>query len=411
MVKSKKWNLSFLFFSTWIVGISHAESFDIDFSARARWESIDIDGESADASTIKSRAGVHYNLSENLKAFLQVDSVVSLNQGRHSDGVDQSSDPTIADPAGTELNQANLMFRWQGGEAILGRQRMVLGDHRFIGDVGFRQNDQTYDALLLKYSMLSASQLSVAYIRNVHRIFGDRAGQRLSKDDRRFSELDGVRPSALLGNHRVDGVLIDARIREWDHIELSSYGYDIYNYDHAAFSNTTVGAEGQYRKKVAEIKLSAAVELAVQNQPDQKTTGIPYHKVSTSLQYKKVQMGLRHEQLSQKNGVAFITPLATVHKFQGWADQFLLTPSVGLIDNSISVKWRSRPWTVDARYHWFKSQRSSFAIAEEADVDFIFSPNRKHEFKIRIADFKPSKGQSIKTDSVKKLFVMYAYNM
>ena len=35
---------------------------------------------------------------------------------------------------------------------------------------------------------------------------------------------------------------------------------------------------------------------------------------------------------------AFRTPLATLHKFQGWSDKFLVTPNAGLRDTYIGVK-------------------------------------------------------------------------
>ena len=36
-------------------------------------------------------------------------------------------------------------------------------------------------------------------------------------------------------------------------------------------------------------------------------------------------------------GLAFVTPLATLHKFQGWADKFLATPASGIEDAYIAV--------------------------------------------------------------------------
>ena len=44
---------------------------------------------------------------------------------------------------------------------------------------------------------------------------------------------------------------------------------------------------------------------------------------------------------SDNNGTAsFKTPLATLHKFNGWADKFLVTPAAGLEDLYASLAWK-----------------------------------------------------------------------
>ena len=50
------------------------------------------------------------------------------------------------------------------------------------------------------------------------------------------------------------------------------------------------------------------------------------------------------------NGVkGFTTPLATLHKFQGWADKFLATPVNGIEDEYVNLSARSRPSAVSTR--------------------------------------------------------------
>ena len=58
----------------------------------------------------------------------------------------------------------------------------------------------------------------------------------------------------------------------------------------------------------------------------------------------------------------FSTPLATLHKFNGWSDQFLTTPKEGLVDlyASISGKAFGGGWTV--ALHDFSADESSESV-------------------------------------------------
>jgi hypothetical protein len=384
---------------------------DISIGFRARLETADIAEQHAHALTVKARITATQTFKNDFLASLEFDHIASLSADKHSNGVDQTNYPTIADPKGTEINQAKVQTDWLDSTITLGRQEIVFDGQRFIGDLGFRQNDQTYDALRVDTQVLSGSKLSLAYIHNVNRIFGNNAEKKLSVKDTRFAALNGIRPSSLLGNHHLDAFVYRLNINEWDHVELTSYGMLIHNYDAADLSNRTIGLESQFRKKYGHFKTKAAVDLAFQKQQHKKTDWIAYRKISASIAFRKIQLGLRHEKLSERSGVSFITPLATLHKFQGWTDQFLTTPSIGLVDNSISLEWQSRPWAIDIRHHQFTSDKHHIDIGKELNIDLIYQPTREHELKLRIADFNPATGQIIKTNDVRKFFLMYSYNI
>jgi len=394
---------------------SFSASPELDFGIRTRLETAEVSDSTKDnyshALTVKARVTIKQNLFDRFNMLLQFDHVASLDTDKHSNGVNQTSYPTIVDPQGTEINQASIQTEWLETNFTMGRQRITFGDQRFIGDLGFRQNDQTYDALKLEKTLFSGSKLTLAYIHNVNRIFGDQAERQLSKNDTRFSALNGIRPEGLLGNHHIDGMLLHFNINEWDHVELSSYGYAVHNYHVPAFSNRTFGIESKYRQKFGHFKTEAAINLAFQKQQTNSSDWIPYHKLSASIAYKQVRLGLRHEVLSEKDNTAFITPLATLHKFQGWTDQFINTPSLGLVDNSINLVFNLRPLTLDIRHHIFTSDKANVDFGKEVDVDIIYKPTRTHEVKLRIADFNPADNQAIKTKDVKKFFLMYSYNL
>jgi hypothetical protein len=59
------------------------------------------------------------------------------------------------------------------------------------------------------------------------------------------------------------------------------------------------------------------------------------------------------EQLQGREGYGFSTPLSTLHAHQGWADQFLSTPSAGIRDIYASVSTRVMGINLRAVYHDF----------------------------------------------------------
>ena len=82
--------------------------------------------------------------------------------------------PVIADPDGSDLNQ--MYFDYSSRlelEVSTGRQRILLDNQRFVGGVGWRQNEQTYDAFSVTTNALSNTTIFYSYVGQVRRIFGE----------------------------------------------------------------------------------------------------------------------------------------------------------------------------------------------------------------------------------------------
>ncbi|MBV1872766.1 MAG: hypothetical protein KUG83_09495, partial [Gammaproteobacteria bacterium] len=70
----------------------------------------------------------------------------------------------------------------------------------------------------------------------------------------------------------------------------------------------------------------------------------------------------------------FSTPLATGHKFNGWADQFLGTPAQGLVDLSVTLtgKIAGGKWLV--AYHDFAADESTATIDDlGSELDLLYA--------------------------------------
>ncbi|MGI9284146.1 MAG: alginate export family protein [Pseudomonadales bacterium] len=325
---------------------------------RYRYEQVDQDNalDDANASTLKSRITLQTKEYKNFKTLIEVDDVTAIgNDGYNSlRNGEAGRRSVVADPEGTEINQAWVAY--SGIENIqlnYGRQRFNLDNQRFIGGVGWRQNEQTYDSSSISDTHLKDTTLTYAYIYNVNRIFGpDSAGPGQPDED-----LDS---DTHLVNINYQGLTIGT---------LSAYAY-LMDFDNAAaLSNKTFGIRLDGKQKLQE-NLSAlyTAEYAVQEDYGDNTSyDAGYYLLEGGLKAKKVTVKLGYEVLEGDldNSRAFITPLATLHKFQGWADQFLATPVGGIEDLYVMASATAFGVTFTAVYHDFEADEGGADYGEE----------------------------------------------
>ena len=95
---------------------------------------------------------------------------------------------------------------------------------------------------------------------------------------------------------------------------------------------------------------------------------------------------LGYEVLGSDDGnYGFATPLATLHKFNGWSDQFLGTPAQGLKDMSatISAKFAGGKWT--AIYHQFDADEASLAIDDlGSEINLLYTTKVAERFNLGV---------------------------
>ena len=117
---------------------------NVDLNFRLRYEDVEQDNALDDASalTLKSRVTVTTKPYKNFQAQLEVDNTTELADENHFDTQNDMGDhSTIADPEGTEVNQAWIAYTGFKDTTIKhGRQRVNLDNQRFIGGVAWRQN-------------------------------------------------------------------------------------------------------------------------------------------------------------------------------------------------------------------------------------------------------------------------------
>ena len=298
---------------------------------RTRYEQVDQDGidDKADAWTVRTRLG--YKTAELWKttAFVEMEDV-RVVAGVDDYAPETAGYPIIADARTTELNQAYLSIKpVEGLDIIGGRQRLILDNARFVGNVGWRQNEQTFDALTVKYAV-AGFDITAAYLTQINGIAG--------KFDAKAEDV------IVNAGYKFDGIG-----------KLSAYYYDLDEKKDLSKGLTqleTVGVRFAGKTK-GDLSFIYAAEYATQdNAVNNKSAD--YMLAEFGMGFKPVSITLGYELLGSDDGMyGFQTPLATKHAFNGWADKFLGTPAQGLQDMYIKAVAKAAGMKFVAVYHQY----------------------------------------------------------
>jgi hypothetical protein len=334
---------------------------------RLRYENVDQDGfaKEADAFTLRARAGAE--VKSGAFSFLVEGEATGAVPDNYDSGVNgKTMYPLIADPENIELNRFQLQYRPIKKAAItLGRQRINIDDQRFVGSVGWRQNEQTFDAVRFEYGDAKGLKADLTYAWSVRTIWGRDAKtsrQQAVDGDNIFANVSYPTPVGTLTGF--------AYVVDQDEAIVSLYRQ----------SSKTVGARFAGARPLSKkAKLTYALSYASQTDHGRNPNDYQadYKLAEVGLEYTAAKLGLGYEVLGADKGIAFTsfqTPLATLHKFQGWADKFLVTPPNGIKDLYGSAGYGfKKVLGVDAInaqvvYHRFDSDRLDVHYGNELDA-------------------------------------------
>jgi hypothetical protein len=350
-------------------GAEQAEDFIGDGSAsldlRYRFESVDEDTfeKNARASLLRSRLTLESGTVRGWQGLLEIDDVRSIGADSYNSTENSKTEyPTVADPEGTDLNQLWISYEREDLSTHVGRQRILLGDMRFIGGKPWRQNEQTYDGIRLQWSPTSALSIDASYVNRVNRIFGPD---------------DGGNPSDWKG----DNLFARAQYRVADAHELAAFAYRVDVDPQAGFtsgqtvnnSSDSVGIE--YEATLDTLSFRAAIAQQRDAGASTLSYRAPYYVVEASTDLLGLKWRAAHEVLGADNGIGFATPLANGHRYQGWADKFLSTPGDGLEDTWISLETRRERLGLTLRYHDFRAESSNTRFGQEVDLQLQWTVN------------------------------------
>lgn len=311
---------------------------------RYRYEHVDQDNalRNANAHTARAKFGINPGEFHGFSFKVEGEAVVDLGNEKFNDTTNGRTEfSVVADPEDVVFNQGYLQWKGKLGDAGVtakaGRQALNLDNQRWIGSVGWRQNDQTLDAAYVTTKPFEGFTASYGYAWRVNRIFGPDNPAGIWRDN----DIHLLRASydiEKLGT-------------------LSAFGYllDIPNAPGA--SSKTFGVRFTGAQKLNEdFKLSYALEYARQSEHGDNPAdfGLDYFSIQPGIGYGPFTLKLGYEYLDGNGQVGLQTPLATLHAFNGWADQFLSTPATGLEDISVDAVFK--PNNVD----WLKGTTFRF---------------------------------------------------
>lgn len=341
------------------------------FNSRLRYEYVDQStlDETANALTVRTRFGFTTAPLYGFQGMIEGENVTDLipDHNYNAAGANGVTDrPAIADPETTELNQAWLGYTYTNWiSAKGGRQRIALDNHRFVGDVGWRQNMQTFDSVSVESKPVNGLSLFYAYVWEVNRVFGDVEGLATGSPNRDF---------------RSDSHFINVSYQPFKYGRFVGYSYLLDLENRAGFANScqTYGIYFAGSASVSE-KISLGYRAEYAHQTDYKESpqdyAADYYNLELSATMKPVSIGAGYEVLgSDENeagvgNVGFRTPLATLHAFNGWADVFLATPANGLRD-AYAFGQVTLPGEVPLRlvYHKYDSDEESQDLGQEINL-------------------------------------------
>ena len=350
----------------------------LDF--RYRFENVDQEPFSKDANASTLRSRLNYQTAEwqGLSAFVEADNVTVIGDddayNSTTNGV--TDRPTVVDPEGTEINQSFLQYKAGSFAGLLGRQRITLDNQRFIGNVGWRQNEQTYDALTLKTSALAKTQLQYSYLHNVNRVSGPDEG---SQPANYHGDSHAFNGKADLG--RFGGLTGFAYLLDFDNaLALSSSTYGVH----------WTGAHEFANKSKANWIASYAYQTEYADNPNDFSADYYLLEAGYAMSSFGVKAGYEALSGDTEPNQAFQTPLATLHAFQGWADKFLTTPRGGVEDLYLGATANFGALALQLVWHDFQAEAFNQDYGSEwnASAAYKFGGKKNYEALLKFADYQ-----------------------
>jgi hypothetical protein len=362
---------------------------------RGRWEHVDQTKtakltEDANAYTVRTQLGWETGAWRGVKALLEFQNVSHLGPEDYAvnppgaitpplNGADKAKYPVVNDPDETELNR--LQLAWSPVKAFtatVGRQRILIDDQRFIGNVGWRQNEQTFDAARAEFAVAGFSGTYV-YLDRINRVLG---------------------PSS---NWQSDSNLLNLAYAVAPQLRLEGFVYAL-DFSNSVINNSiTEGGRITGKAPLGPLQLTYGGTYAEQSNYHSgsiRNFNLPYYDLNLAARWRMLTGKVDYEVLSGNGVRGFTTPLGTTHSFNGWADAWAAPGGNksfidGIKDLNGSLAYRP---PVKARYffdpeltavyHDFHDERTGAGLAHEFDFLAAASFTRQLTGLVKFADFQ-----------------------
>ena len=286
-------------------------------------------------------------------------------EGETVDGIKDGFNALDSAGVGTDLNQLWGTYEDADlGSVKVGRQIYTLDDQRFIGHVGWRQKIQTFDAATFAFTGVENLVVGGFYFDEVNRING--------------THID------------IDALGINTAYTFGKTLKLIGFYYDFDGTETLArWDSETFGlrAAGEFGHE----ELTVFYALSVAGQDALLGVDGHYFSAETSSSFAGVKLGLGYDVLEQ----GFRTPLATVHKFQGFADVFV-TQSITGTGNGVEDLFIYAGYNIPVGngiaakviYHSFEPETGAGEFGDEINIVAAYEVNKYMNLIAKYADYE-----------------------
>lgn len=347
----------------WVITVgAEAPSEGLSAELRLRYEQAD-DSVNENANAYTGRLALKWVVGDGmLRPVVEVEHISAFLGEEYNDGGAnrKSQYAVIADPVGTEINQAYVHIGAdEPWELLIGRQELIHRPYpwqRYVGTVSWRQNEQTMDAISLRYPFNEKLEFHGAYIINVNRIFGE------------------DNPDPTRANFELDGLMLTSKVKVQENIDLDLFLFDLAFDEATTLSSQTVGfrVDGTWPTNT-DFDFLYSGEFAWQQPDTESFDDTSYRMISAGIKTKGHTLKFKSEFLGSGNGNAFRTPLATLHIHQGWADRFLSTPIEGVSNTSINVSGKLSEVKYTLEFNTYSSDEGGYDFGTEFGAMLSYS--------------------------------------
>ncbi|NOY24182.1 MAG: hypothetical protein GXO70_11825 [Acidobacteria bacterium] len=311
--------------------------------------------DAAKGLNLRTRLGYRTGKWGNIQGFVQFHNLSQLLDDYRWPGGGNSNYDVIADPDGSRIQQGYLDISFGAHSALrAGRQEIILDDARLIGNVGWRQNGQSFDGLTFSCTGLANNTFKASWITRVNTIF-----------------LTHVNLDKL--------ILLHDSYRVSDKVSIDGFGYLLDTESEAPDSrdSATYGARLKASPGIFSLDVTYAVQTDYadgENHGGDMITVIGLAKVGNW------KLGGGANVVSGQNGNdrPFDTLFSTAHKWNGWADQFLATNGGNLINGLQDVFVQAGTTFSGIKFlamaHWFDTtDANTYDGTYGTELDFVFT--------------------------------------
>ncbi|MDO1559532.1 hypothetical protein Q0812_08840 [Brevundimonas sp. 2R-24] len=324
---------------------------DLIVEFRARSEIVSQTGlEDAHALTVRSRLGWRSERRRGLQALIEGEAVSVIDDDFSAPLSPDPARPTISDGDSLELNRAQLSWRPSPAfEIIAGRQRVVLGDGRFVGNSGWRQNEQTFDALRINTTVARGLSVTFLHAKNVRRFPGADHPQGVWR-----GAVNALSAQAETPAGRLSGLYLTSDLEGRPAESLRTW---------------VIAVEGE-RRVTGQTEAAWRLDYGRQSAfgPNHGDFSVAYARAVVGVRRQDWSVQVGREWLEGDGPHAFQTPLGSNHAFLGWSDVIGATPSYGLTDDLLRVQRAGGRFRLAAEAHSFQDGSGRNAVGREFDI-------------------------------------------